>query len=204
MVSAPLVVRLPATDVDVLGHRAGADAADHRHVVGAVDGDGDELAGGAVAGDGGEAVGDRLAGAELLDRGLAVVGGVGPVAVGIEREGAVAVAAGGAGLGGEVGLALVDVGDGERAAGGQVAGDDGDVLGDRAGADAADHRHVVGAVDGDGDVLRGYAAVMVVECDGVDFVHGLVGSEGGKRAIIGRESPRDQTARAGASGVVAY
>ena len=54
----------------------------------------------------------RLAGAELLDRGLAVVGGVGPVAVGSEREGAVAVAAGGAGLGGEVGLALIDVGDG--------------------------------------------------------------------------------------------
>ena len=66
----------------------------------------------------------RLAGAELLDRGLAVVGGVGPVAVGIEREGAVAVAAGGAGLGREVGLALVDVGDGQRAAGRQVAGDD--------------------------------------------------------------------------------
>ena len=41
----------------------------------------------------------RLAGAELLDRRLAVVGGVGPVAVGGEREGAVAVAAGGAGLG---------------------------------------------------------------------------------------------------------
>ena len=58
-------------------------AADHRHVVGAVDGDGDELAGGAVAGDSGEAVGDRLAGAELLDRGLAVVGAVGPVAVGV-------------------------------------------------------------------------------------------------------------------------
>ena len=30
-------------------------------------------------------------GAELLDRGLAVVGGVGPVAGGIEREGAVAL-----------------------------------------------------------------------------------------------------------------
>ena len=45
---------------------------------------------------------------------------------------------------------------------------------------------------------------MVVECDGVDFVHGLVGSERGKRAIIGRESPCDQTASAGASGVVAY
>ena len=82
MVSAPLVVRLPAVDRDVLGHRTDVHAADHRHVIGAVDGDGDELAGGAVGGDRGEAVGDRLAGAELLDRGLAVVGGVGPVAVG--------------------------------------------------------------------------------------------------------------------------
>ena len=98
-------------------------AADHRHVVGAVDGDGDDLAGGAVAGDRGEAVGERLAGAELLDRRLAVVGGVGPGAVGGEREGAVAVAAGGAGLRREIGLALIDVGDGERAAGRQVAAD---------------------------------------------------------------------------------
>ena len=83
MVSAPPVVRLPRDDADVLGHRAGVHAADHRHVVGAVDGDGDELARGAVAGDSGEAVGDRLAGAELLDRGLAVVGAVGPAAVGM-------------------------------------------------------------------------------------------------------------------------
>src|SRR5207237_1092128 len=86
-----------------------------------------------------------------------VVGAVGPAAVGGEREGAVAVAAGGAGLGGGIGLALINVGDGERAAGAEVAGDDADILGDRAGADAADHRHVVGAVDGDGDDLAGGA-----------------------------------------------
>ena len=120
-------------DGDVFGHRAGGHAADHRHVVGAVDGDGDDLAGGAVGGDGGEAVGDGLAGAELLDCGLAVVGGVGPVAVGSEREGAVAVAAGGAGLRGEIGLALIDVGDGQRAAGARFAADDGDVFRHRAG-----------------------------------------------------------------------
>src|SRR5258707_6539404 len=50
-----------------------------------------------------------------------------------------------------------DVGDGEVAGGAQVAGDDGDVLGDGAGRDAADHRGVVGAVDGDGDELAGGA-----------------------------------------------
>src|SRR5213075_412144 len=144
-------------DADILGHRTGADAADHGHVVGAVDGHGDQLAGAAVAGHGGEGVGDRLAGAELLDRGLAVVGAVGPVARGVEREGAVAVAAGGAGLGGEIGLPLIDIGDGQRAAGGDVAGDDADILGHRTGADAADHGHVVGAVDGHGDQLAGAA-----------------------------------------------
>src|SRR2546421_5749808 len=87
----------------------------HRHVVGAVDGDGDELAGGAVARDGGEAVGDRLAGAELLFPSLARVAGVDPVGSGVVCEGDVAVGAGGTGLGSETGLALVGVGDGERA-----------------------------------------------------------------------------------------
>src|SRR5258705_7165743 len=60
-------------------------ATEHRHVVGAVDGDRDQLAGGAVGGDRGEAVGDRLAGAQLLDRRLRVVGAVAPVAVGGQR-----------------------------------------------------------------------------------------------------------------------
>src|SRR3569623_1514101 len=91
-------------------------AADDRHVVGAVDGDGDDLAVAAVAGDGGEGVGDRLVGAELLDGGLAVVCGVGPVAGGIEGE--AAIAAGEAGLRRENRLILNDVADGQRAAGG--------------------------------------------------------------------------------------
>src|SRR6266404_3361571 len=138
---------------DILGHRTGGNAADHRHVVGAVDGDGDDLAGGGVAGDGGEAIGDRLGGAELLDRAQAVVDGVGPVAGGIEREGA--LGPGDAGVRGEIGLAGIDVGDGERAAGGEVAGNNRDILGHRTGGNAADHRHVVGAVDGDGDDLAG-------------------------------------------------
>ena len=55
---------------------------------------------------------------------------------------------------------------------------DSDILGHRADGHAADHRHVVGAGDGDGDVLRDHAAVLVVEGDGVGLVHGLVGGEG--------------------------
>src|SRR5206468_3945155 len=58
-------------DIGVLGHVGNRRIADHRRVVGAVDGDGDELAGAAVAGDRRERVGNRLAGAELLDRALA-------------------------------------------------------------------------------------------------------------------------------------
>ena len=103
--------------VDVLGDRAGGDAADQRHVVGAVDGHADQLAGGAVAGQGGEAVGEGLAQVELLDRALAVVGGVAPGAVGGQAEGA--VGRGVAGLDGEARLALVGIGDGERAGGGE-------------------------------------------------------------------------------------
>src|SRR5258706_468331 len=148
-------------------------AADRRHVVGAVDGDGDELAGGAVGRDRGEAVGDGGAGAELLDRGLGVVGAVGPVAISGEREGA--VGAGRAGLYVEVGLALVDIGDGQRAAGGDVGGGAPDVFGDRAGRAPADHRDVVGAVDGNVDLLGDHAAVLVAERDGEALDLGLAG-----------------------------
>src|SRR5205085_19402 len=119
-----------------------------------------ELRGGAVAGDGGEAVGERLADAKLLDRGLAVVGAVGPAAVGGQGEGA--VGAGGRGLRCEVGLALVDIGDGELAGGGEVAGADRDIPLAGAARNPADHRRAVparraadlelrgGAVAGDG------------------------------------------------------
>ena len=96
----------PTSSVTEPGRRA----ADHRHVVGAVDRHRHQLAGRAVGRHRREAVGDRLAGAQLLDRRLAVVGRVGPVARRSQREGAVAVRPAVAGLGREVGLALVDVG----------------------------------------------------------------------------------------------
>ena len=63
MVSAPLVVEVAGVS-SLLGHVAASLPADHRRVVDAVDGDGDDLAGGAVGGDRGEAVGERLADAE--------------------------------------------------------------------------------------------------------------------------------------------
>ena len=101
-----------------------------------------------------------MARAELLDRGLAVVGRVGPVAVGGEGKNAVAIAAGGVGLDRETGLALIDVGDVQRTSSGQIAGDDAVsavVFGHGTGGDATDHRHVVGAEDQDGDEMAGAA-----------------------------------------------
>jgi len=83
-------------------------------------------------------------------------GGVAPVAARVQREGAVVVAPRGARLDGEGRLALVHVGNAQHAAGHQ--GDGGDarraiVFADAARADPADHRYVVGAVDGDRDLL---------------------------------------------------
>src|SRR5258707_8921299 len=123
-----------------------------------------------------------------LDGGLAVVGGVGPVAGGIEGEGAVSVGACGCGLGGEIGLALVDVGDGEGAAGGEIAGNNRNVFGDRTGGGAGDQRHVIGAVDGDGDALAGGAA----RGDGGEAVRaGIAGAEllDGGLAVVGGVGP---------------
>src|SRR5262249_16216007 len=175
--------------IEVSGRVTGVHAADHRHVVGAVDGDGDDLAGSAIARDRGEAVGERLAGTELLDRRLAVVSRIGPRAVGREREGAEAIAAGRAGLRREIGLAGIDVGDGERSAGGDVAGVAIDVLGHAAGALAADYRHVVGAVDG-----YAYApACGSIARDGGEAVgERLAGTEllDRRLAVVGRISPR--------------
>src|SRR5205085_2462080 len=135
---------------------AGGDAADHRHVVGAVDGDADELAGGAVEGDRGEAVGERSEERRVGEECRAGGGRVAPVDGGVEGEGT--VGPGGAGLRHEARLALVDIGDRQGYAGCQVVAVVGlDFLADAAGGDAADHRHVVGAVDGDADELAGGA-----------------------------------------------
>src|SRR5207248_10478720 len=103
----------------IFGYCGDCGGGDHGHVVGAVDGDGDETAGGAVAREGGEAVGDQVGGAEPLNRGLGIVGAVGPATVGGERERT--VGAGHAGLRGESGLALVNVGDREHAVRRQLA-----------------------------------------------------------------------------------
>src|SRR6185436_17616987 len=144
-----------AHHVDVLGHRTARHAANHRHVVAAVDDDADQLAGRAVARQGDEAVADRLAGGELLDRGQAVVDGVGPAAS--AGEGKAAVGRRRRQLGGKARLALIDIADAEAAAGGEVAAHHVDVLGHRTARRAADHRHVVAAVDDDADQLAGRA-----------------------------------------------
>ena len=61
-----------------LDHGAARGAGDHRGVVAAVDGDGDDLLG-AVGGGDGEGVGQMAANIERLNGGVAVVQRVGPV-----------------------------------------------------------------------------------------------------------------------------
>src|SRR5437762_481600 len=99
-----------------------------------------------------------LAGAELLDGGLACFSRVGPAAgAGLCPYTTLFRSCGG-GLRREIGLALIDVGDGERAAGGEMARPiDRKVLGNGAGHTSADHPPVYGAVDGDRDKLAGAA-----------------------------------------------
>src|SRR5207237_1216212 len=163
-------------------------AADYRHVVGTVDGDGDELAGAAVAGDRGKGVGDRLAGAELLGCAVAVFGRVCPAAVVRRRERAVAVAAQRAGLRREIVLPGIHVADLDHAADAAVTGHHTHSLHDALPIYAADYRHVVGTVDGDGDELAG-AAVAGDRRKGVG--DRLAGAQLLDRAlaVIGRVSP---------------
>ena len=84
MVRAPRWSELAGNDPDILSNRATADPADHRHIIGAVNGDGNDLAGGAVHEDRREAVSERLAGARVLNG--ALVFGLSPVALRIESE----------------------------------------------------------------------------------------------------------------------
>src|SRR4029079_15952333 len=138
---------------------------DNRGVVGAEDVDGDRGEGAVGAGDR-EGVGVGGAGRKLVVRRAR---GVGTGAGGLDGEGA--IAAGGGGLRHEAGRA-VDVADGERAGGGDVAcriglGQVADVGGE--------HRGVVGAEDVDGD--RGEGDVGAGDREGVGIggaVHELV------------------------------
>jgi len=83
-VSTPLVIRVMAATPRrsiVFADRAEVHATEHRHVVGAVDGDRDQWLAVPFGGDAVKLSVNRLAGAQLLDRRLRVVGAVAPVAV---------------------------------------------------------------------------------------------------------------------------
>src|SRR5207249_5011143 len=101
------------------------------------------------------------------------------------------------GRGGAVGVGEIDVGEGNRAAVGEVAGAvDGDVLGDRAIAVGGDDRGLVGAGDGDGDALGGGAGVVVVDLDRVGLDQGLAGGEEVDGVVGDMEAPGDGAAEA--------
>ncbi len=141
-----------AVDVEVLGHCARRVAADHGYVAYAVDGHGNGVCG-AIDGLDGKGLDLCFTGLQVLHR--AVRHAVGPGAVGGDGQGAE-----GAGRrcdgAMEAGFAGIRVGDGQRAAGGQVAlAVDVEILGHCARRLAADHGCVAYAVDGHGDGLLG-------------------------------------------------
>ncbi len=131
----------------LLGDSAGGGTADLRLVVGAVDGDG-ELVGGAIDGGDGEAVGELVAMGQALHSRLLVVEAVAPRAIGL--HGKTAMGALGVWLRHELVLTGIGIGDGELTAGVKRR-----LLGDSAGGGTADLRLVVGAVDGDGELVGG-------------------------------------------------
>src|SRR4029077_15086013 len=122
---------------------------------------------------GGQVVGGVVGNLEAPADGAAIAG---VDAALIEREGA-EIAGGlrrerrGMDVGG------VDIGVADGGAGGEIAGDDGDVLGDRAIGVAGDQRILVGAGDGDGDGLGGGAALAVINRDVVLLDQLLAGGQ---------------------------
>ena len=154
----PVAVGMPGVPLatpPASSHRPAGVAADHGGVVGAIDGDGDQLLG-AVDRGGGERVGQRLPGVECLHQGVAVVERVGPHAGRRQRVVAEAVVARCRRADRRPVRRIVDVG------GIQIPGRGGyarRAVGDTAGFEhrpgdiAADHRGVVGAMDGDGHHL---------------------------------------------------
>src|SRR5438477_405984 len=155
-------VEVGGGDVDVLGDRAIGRAGDGRGFVGAGDGVCKQLAAYEVVMGlefrrmlfrpllaGGQVVGGVVGNLEGPADGAAVAG----VDVGaVEREGA-EIAVIPRDVGRSMGVGGVDIREGDRAAGVEVAGGDVDVLGDRAIGRAGDGRGFVGAGDGDCYVL---------------------------------------------------
>ena len=171
-------------DGSVLRHRKRIIRGD-RGIIRAIDRDGDDLCG-AVLGADGEGLGEAVGSAELLDGALAVVGGIGPGAGGIDGQGA---EGSGEGLGDEPVLAGIGVDDGEIAGIGKGAhAGDGDVLGDRAGGIAGDDGHVGhggdGAIDSTGiggiavgdDIIEADGAVIVGVRGERHHAHGINGN----------------------------
>ena len=142
--------------VEVFSHGTRIDTANHRRVVGAQDVHRNG-AGGAVGTGHRHLVSVGGAADELVVRGI---GGVGPYAVGVDREGAVAVAAGDVGERRE-GDCAVDVGDGQRATGGEDCVSLRQILHRR-----GDHCSVVAAVDGDGQRCAAGVSSGVGHCVG--------------------------------------
>ena len=147
-----------------------------------------------------EALDLGLAGGEILDRRvgdrigpgeLAAAAGAGRVAVLDRAERAEGRADRGAGGRHQVDVGEVDIGEGDRAAVGEVAGG-GDLLGDRADEILrGDQRGVIGAGDGDRNVLRDGRAVAIIDSHPIDFGHCLACTEILRGRLIDGVGPPD-------------
>src|SRR5205814_2317513 len=96
-----------------------------------------------------------------------------------------------------VGVGEDDIGEADAAAGVESAGDDGDVLGDRAVGVAGDDRGFVGAGDGDGDGLDGGGGRAVISRDDVIPDQGPAGRQVIGGVVGNLEAPADGAAIAG-------
>ncbi|MEL4245251.1 hypothetical protein AAEI01_21180, partial [Shewanella xiamenensis] len=165
------------TDIHIRGNHLSAELgaiftdglalrSEHWCVIAASEGHGDGMIGAIGAGNG-EAVGERGTGFELLDSGLAVVGAVVPLAVGVEAERT--ITARHIGLCGEMVLTRIRVTDCQLPMGFELACRQVGVFSDCAAIDTCNHGAIIMAVDGDGDFV----------CRAVHRLHGqAVGQRG--------------------------
>ena len=154
----PMGFELACRQVGVFSDCAAVHASNHCTIIMAVDGDGDGV-GCAVHRLHGQAVGQRGVLAKGLDCTVLVVQRVGPVAIGRQRE--AAVAARGVRLRREGRLLVVDIGDRELALGCELG-----VFIDRIGICATNDGAIVAACECNRQVRSASCASAVGDCDG--------------------------------------
>ena len=165
-------------DRDIVTDVLGSCSSQRRRIVGPGERHRDHL-GGAIETLGRETVAHVAALWQSLNRCLAVARRVGPVAAGVQCEGAVGTRS--TPLGDEARFAIVDVGHRQGSAGNQIIQSHPDVFREAAGGGAPDHGWRIDAMYGDGFALRHQAAMTVTDV----IVHHDGGMLGGCQVHVG-------------------